>query len=414
MRLHDASAISMVFSRAGREVFRVPAPRGRCEVGRGPACDIRIPDDARVISRVHFVIDHAGADWYLRDRSQNGVAVDGVAVGGRTVRLARGSRVDFAGWEVRFEGGSRHDEDSTRPAPTGRTSPWLGRSAAIRRLDDAIDRLARFDIPVLIAGETGSGKELAARELHERSARANGPFVAVNCGAMHEETALSSLFGHEKGSFTGAQQRHQGAFRGAHGGTLFLDEIGELSLELQAALLRAVETRQVLPLGAERPVDVDVRLLAATHRDLAEAVRLRRFREDLLFRLDVGSVRVPPLREREDDVLVLARHFLDEAAPHRPPPLHASAETLLRRHRFPGNVRELRNAILRALVASDGGPLRAEHLGLRPGTGAARAAEGVEQALADCGGNRSEAAARLGIARSTLYQRMRRLGLPER
>src|SRR5471032_123588 len=252
----------------------------------------------------------------------------------------------------------------------GRNDGLLGRSPAMRALDGMIERVAPSRTTVLVTGESGTGKELVARALHKRSPRSSSPFVPVNCGAIPEGLIESELFGNTKGAFTGAQGSRSGLFQAASGGTLFLDEIGELPLALQVKLLRAVQERRVRAVGADEDEEVDVRLIAATNRDLAAEVKAQRFREDLYYRLNVIQLRVPPLRERREDVVLLADHFLRRfEAEHGRGRLDLSREAKRRldAYDFPGNVRELENLIERAVTLSDGpevtldalpGPLR--------------------------------------------------------
>ncbi len=233
-----------------------------------------------------------------------------------------------------------------------------GSSGALRRVRDLVGRLGPVSSPVLILGETGTGKELAARALHRASPRRKGPFVAVNCGALPEQLVESEVFGHEAGSFTGAQRRHRGKVEQAQGGTLFLDELGELPRAAQVKLLRFLQDARYTPVGGEEERVADVRVVAATNRDLAAAVAAGTFREDLLYRLNVFTLELPPLRARDDDVVELARDMALEVAARvgrAPPAFTPAAERLLRAYRWPGNVRELRNVVERAVVLSDEG-----------------------------------------------------------
>ncbi len=220
----------------------------------------------------------------------------------------------------------------------------------------------------LIIGETGTGKELIARHIHKLSSRADGPFVAVNCGAFSENLIESELFGHEKGAFTGAISARQGWFEAAHGGTLFLDEIGDLSLPLQVKLLRVLQERQVVRVGARQPIDIDVRVVAATNVKLEEAVATGRFREDLYYRLNVAALYLAPLRERPGDILPLAEHFLQHYSGrlglHDVKISPDAAESLIKGHLWPGNIRELENVIHHALLVCKGGVIRTEDLNL--------------------------------------------------
>ena len=240
----------------------------------------------------------------------------------------------------------------------GRTPAGIvGSCASMRAVFDQIDRVACADITVLVTGESGTGKELVARAIHQQSSRSTGPFVALNCAAIAETLQESELFGHERGSFTGAQQRRRGHFEMANGGTLFLDEVGELPLSLQAKLLRVLQERRFYRIGGTEEVPVDVRVVAATHRDLAEDVQARRFRQDLFFRLAVFELELPPLRDRGGDLMLIADKFrVTMAERHGAPvrPFSPSAEALLVTYAWPGNVRELQNAIERAVIAASG------------------------------------------------------------
>jgi DNA-binding NtrC family response regulator len=291
-----------------------------------------------------------------------------------------------------------------------------------------VDRAAPSRAPVLITGESGTGKEVVARRLHLGSDRAGGPFVTVNCRAFADSVLESELFGHEKGAFTGAITAHAGCFERAHGGTLLLDEIGDVGPAFQAKVLRVIEEGEVQRVGGVRPRRVDVRLVGATNRDLQTEVAESRFREDLFFRLNVIPIAVPPLRERRDDVLPLARHFLGHHAREtgRQVGLSAAAEACLLSHAWPGNVRELRNAIERALVLTREPEIQPEDLLLESGRAAASsiasvgtlqralekaAGDRIRLALEASQGRRVEAAAMLGIDRTTLFRWMKRLGL---
>lgn len=364
-----------------------------------------------------------------------------------TVSIRNALRVQNLSGEVkrlsRKAEGTLGFSDMIAGAPTMRQVVRLG------------ERAAQSDIPILITGESGVGKELVAGSIMAASKRAGGPFVAVNCGAIPENLVESTLFGHEKGAFTGAVGKHMGKFQEADGGTLFLDEIGELPLDMQVKLLRALQEGEVDPVGGKRPVKVNVRIISATNRDLAEQVAVGAFREDLFYRLNVFPIEVPSLRSRKDDIPALVRHFIgrfnaqeNKSIQDAAPETHA----LLTHFDWPGNVRQLENAVFRAVVLSDGDVLKPEDfpqisgltpvIGEMPDTGAlatmaetlaaGEAAAGaefgpvdimdegghlrsledierdlIEFAIETYAGRMSEVARRLGVGRSTLYRKVR-------
>ena len=307
------------------------------------------------------------------------------------------------------------------PVAVASFGDMVGHAPVMKRLFGILHRMAVHEAPVLVIGESGTGKELAARGLHTSGLRYDQPFVAVNCAAIQESLFESELFGHEKGAFTGAEARQDGAFQRADGGTLFLDEIGELKLDLQAKLLRALESGEVRRVGAAQPEFPDVRLVAATNRNLSEMVRAGTFREDLYFRLSVLPVRTPPLRERTEDLEMLAHTLLQRNHPGAQ--LAPDAAEALQSYAWPGNVRELRNVLTRAVVL--GGPvIHAADLAFNPWAfegepvdpGPIPRADGnelatIRAALDQTSGNRTQAARLLGMPRSSLLYKMKRLGL---
>ena len=255
------------------------------------------------------------------------------------------------------------------------TGQLVGASPSLERVRRLVARVAASDSNVLIRGETGTGKELVARAIHEGSPRAAGPLVAVNCGALPEHLVESELFGHRKGAFTGADEHRAGLFEVADGGTLFLDEIGELPKQLQSRLLRALESGEIRRVGDNQPITVDVRVVCATHRSLEEMVGAGEFREDLLFRINTFEIAIPPLRERIEDLPALVRHFVHKARPQTPPDAAVAVPEVfeaLAHHRWPGNIRELANVIEHALVLCDELPLLFEHLPARLGAALAQ------------------------------------------
>ena len=298
-------------------------------------------------------------------------------------------------------------------------------SAAMKEVSEWVRRAATSRSTVLVTGETGTGKEVVARAIHRLSPVADEPFVAVNIAAVPETMVESELFGHEKGAFTGAERRREGLLRAAGKGVVFLDEIAELSAPVQAKLLRVLESHEVQPLGSDTAEAFEARIIAATHRDLAKRVSEGRFREDLYYRLDVVHIRVPPLRERPEDIPVLVRQILKRHAAGGDtamPLVTAEAMRALCRHPWKGNVRELSNVLERALILADEGRIDLEQLppdvsrSAEPGLGLQEAIERAERAhiamvLRLCGGHREAAAGELGISPATLYRRLDRLGL---
>lgn len=303
----------------------------------------------------------------------------------------------------------------------GRPDEFMfGESDQARVLRRMIARIALTDTPVMIRGESGSGKELIAHALHEQSPRREQPFIAVNCGAIPEQLIQSELFGHEKGAFTGAHQRQTGRIEAANGGTLLLDEIGDLPLELQANLLRFLQEKQIQRVGGTQPISVNVRILAATHVDLESAIRNGRFREDLYYRLNVLEIRTTPLRERPSDIAPMARHFAQlymSEVGRRPRNFSSNAIQALLRHDWPGNARELANRVRRGMVLADGREIEAADLGLAHTptpekctvesleTWVLRAErQALEAALSHSPGNMRQVAQQLQISRPTLYR----------
>ncbi|AGC45008.1 sigma-54 dependent DNA-binding response regulator [Myxococcus stipitatus DSM 14675] len=313
--------------------------------------------------------------------------------------------------------------DQSRTARTS-VNPFLGGSAAIRSLRAEAERMQHSDSPVLVTGETGSGKSVLARWLHEGGPRADAPFVDLNCAALSRDLLDSELFGHEKGAFTGAVAAKQGLLEVADRGTLFLDEIGDMDLTVQPKLLKVLEEKRFRRLGDVRDRRVDVRLIAATHQDLNAAAREKRFRGDLYFRVSTLILHVPALRERPEDIPELARHFLAEMGGARGRAgvgLQADAESALMRYPWPGNIRELRNVLERAVLLSGGGPLSRGDLRFESATDEPSGDDNltleelerrhIERVLRRENGHVERAALRLGIPRSSLYERLKRLGI---
>lgn len=320
---------------------------GRLLIGKSQACDLRLTDPA--VSRRHASVEIVDGHLRLQDLSStNGTFVGDLVA--ESVRLRGGERLRLGYSTLEVKAGE------LRPGPelasVDRFGLTLGGSAVMRRLYPLCERLAQTDIAVVIEGETGTGKEQLAESLHLRSPRSGGPFVVFDCTAVSANLIESELFGHAKGAFTGSVRRHRGVFERADGGTLLIDEIGDLPLELQPKLLRAIERQSITPIGDPHSITVNVRVLSATRRDLDREVQLGRFRDDLFHRIAVARIELPPLRERKGDVALLARHFWEQLG-GRPEAFPALALRKWNDDAWPGNVRELRNAITRHHALGD-------------------------------------------------------------
>ncbi|MCA9705845.1 MAG: sigma 54-interacting transcriptional regulator [Myxococcales bacterium] len=341
---------------------------GSVTIGRSEDADLVIAEPW--ISRRHAqIVLRPGEPIRIHDcGSSNGTRVRGTPLAPQEpVEVAVGDPIEL-GSTLMLIRADRLRRASATPAaePSPRALP-----DAMTRLHELVARVSSSTINVLLLGETGAGKEVTARAIHEQSARRDGPFIGINCASFNHTLFESELFGYEKGAFTGANRAKQGTIEAAHGGTLFLDEVGETPLDSQAKLLRVLELRQVVRLGSLQPRDVDVRVIAATNRDLSEEIAAGRFREDLYYRLNGISLTIPPLRERPDEIIPLAEHFGERESaalgyPHAAP-LSAQARRVLEAHPWPGNVRELKNVIQRAVLLSGGRAIEPEHLRLDRG-----------------------------------------------
>jgi DNA-binding NtrC family response regulator len=392
-------AAGVIVAAGGSEMESVETVQSLGAVTRAPVIVVGAAEDHRIASAI---VRSGAADYFALPGDLD--AVRGWIEERVTRAVAMGRAETLAGYE-------REQYDFTRMIGE---SPEL--RAALRR---AAKVIARGNATVLITGETGTGKELLAQAIHYNGPRAAKPIVEVNCSALPANLLEAELFGYEKGAFTGASAAKPGLFEAAQGGTVFLDEIGEIALELQAKLLRAIEAREVRRLGSVRTIPVDVRLIAATHVDLARAVRNGLFREDLYYRLNVIPIHLPPLRERGNDVLLLARAFMDSLGEQygiATKPLSQDVRAALLSHRWGGNVRELRNAIERALLLGDGALHRSD-LFLEttsmpegpsplpfPATMDEIEAAAAREMVARFDGNKTAAATALGISRSRLYR----------
>ncbi|MSP17709.1 MAG: FHA domain-containing protein [Myxococcales bacterium] len=323
--------------------------------GSAPTCDLVLSD--RTVSRVHLVAKREDRDVVLRDAgSTNGCFIQGSRF--KEITVGFGAEVKLGRTVLKYL--PEEEVVDIEPSDSDRCGSLVGKNAKMRRLFRLLEDVAKNDATVLIEGETGTGKELIAEELHSHSPRAKGPFVVFDCGSVPRDLIESSLFGHLRGAFTGAITERKGAFAEAHGGSIFLDEIGELPLELQPTLLRALDKKAVRRVGSNTYEKVDCRIIAATHRDLRAEVANKTFREDLYYRLAVIRVPIPPLRERGDDIRLLVDHFVRIFAPGRPLRVSPDDHARLQRHAWPGNVRELRNVLERACVLSVGDAINLE------------------------------------------------------
>jgi Nif-specific regulatory protein len=424
--------------------------------------ELRLPDDAGVVGKVvrtgrAISVDDVQGNvaWYpqvdrlsgFRTRSLLCVPLlepQGRCLGAVEVLNKTGGRftprdvevLQVLAWHVAaiLPNGAGRDallcDNSSVERQTRSSCPILGDSPAMQALRGTVERLARTDLPVLVLGESGTGKEVVARSVHHHSSRRRGPFVAINCAAIAETLLESELFGHVKGAFTGADRDREGCFETANGGTLFLDEIGDLSAGGQAKLLRVLEEKTVYRVGSSRPIPINTRIVAATNRDLTDAIRAGRFREDLFYRLTIVTIALPPLRERREDVPILAEYYLEQfcqGAGRRPPRLSEEARARLVSHNWPGNIRELRNLMERVALLGPNDQVEAADLPLlvRPIAADSEPAgplplteateffqrQHIRRAIDQAGGNMTEAARRLKLYRSNLYRKMRMLGM---
>jgi DNA-binding NtrC family response regulator len=372
--------------------------RGRSvTIGRDTSNDVVILD--RTVSARHCQISDDGLGYRVRDlNSRNGTQLNGVRI--TTGKLRPGCRLEIGRAALLCV------PQTAASSSVDEAERMVGSSPAMEALQAELACFAIHAAPVLLLGESGTGKELAARAIHRLSAQRNEPFVAINCGALPKELAMSELFGHVKGAFTGAAINHRGAFERAHLGTLFLDEIGELEPALQTSLLRVLETKTIKKLGSETEISVNARIVAATNRDLLGAIPMGRFRADLYHRLAVLKVSLPPLRERLEDIPLLARALL--ARTNTQKELSTEALEVLSRHSWPGNVRELRNMLERASALSMGPQISADDL--RFDLVDLYRVKDDEQALLEIidkyHGNVTAAARELCISRTTLRDRL--------
>jgi DNA-binding NtrC family response regulator len=395
-------------------------------LGKSRSCDVVLPDDS--VSRVHAEIRRDGEAYRIIDKSStNGSFIDQARVS--DAFLKPGDVLGIGKVQIRFL--PRDARAELLPSESERFGDVIGKSLAMRKIFGVLERVATTDVTILLEGETGTGKDLIARAVHQVSDRHEGPFVVVDCGAVAPNLIESELFGHEKGAFTGAHQRRQGAFELADKGTVFLDEIGELPKDLQPKLLRVLETHRLRRVGGTEEVDADIRVIAATHRQLRTQVENGEFREDLYFRLAVVAATIPPLRERREDIPLLIEHFSRRLPPGMWKPPDPEAMARLVGYDWPGNVRELRNVVERSAYLSPTGVIDLITTGRKP-TGAGeqvefdptltfreqkeRAVELFEEAylawlMQRAEGNISRAAREADMDRKYLHKLLRRYGI---
>ena len=427
------------YDEEGRELRSVPLEQG-LTIGRDRDCDVVLNDDVAVSRKHAEICRESDGVYVLRDlASANGTSVNQRRLVAPAI-LRNGDKIQLGASRFRLVG-LPDDETPTTERPVDLTNPrerrrpvLMGRSEAISAVIRQIDQCAPTDLAVLLEGETGTGKELVARAIHESSRRSAGSFVALNCAAIPHDLLEAQLFGHRRGAFTGATSDVQGFFEVASGGTLFLDEIGELPLGMQPKILRAIQEGSITPVGETTSVDIDVRVIAATNRDLREAARQGLFREDLYYRLEAFPIEIPTLRVRRDDIQVLAETFVTDFCRRngkRPLSIHDEAVRTLESYPWPGNIRELQNEVSRAAAVAEESEILVEHLSTRvrfpePNIGkrdesdlpdnlaeARRSFEKghVGRVLAKHGGKRAEAAEALGLSRAGLYKKMKELEL---
>jgi DNA-binding NtrC family response regulator len=416
--------VRLIVTRPNGDVLRVPVRGRRLKVGSSPDADL-ILDDPHV-SRMHCELEPGPNGLVLRDLgSMNGTFVGGAQV--KEVVLTPGALVTLGAHRIIVEG-----DMTVPPIPIAEQfGNAVAASESMKKVFAVLRKLAPSEVTITVLGETGTGKDVLARAVHEESPRSSGPFVVFDCGAVTATLIESELFGHERGAFTGAVAERQGAFERAKGGTLFLDEVGEMPLDLQPRLLRALEQREVRRVGGGVEIPVDVRVIAATNRDLAAEVAASRFRQDLFFRLNAAVVQVPPLRDRKEDLSILVETMIGETKGN----VHIAMSALnaLAAYDWPGNVRELRNVLHTALAMVDGPVMDVRHLMFPAAGGLANAAKkgeltldqmqlggqslealeraAIRQTLERENGNRTRTAKVLGIAPSTLYEKIKKYGL---
>lgn len=409
----------LVFIKQGKPILTRPVDQDKISIGRDETCDIQLFEPE--ISRKHCTLEKENGFFILKDFSRNGTFLNQKKI--EEAKLKSQDQIQIGPWCLNFVVDRSFSPPETivtekKEAPAKGLGPMLGSAKPMKEIFQLIRKAAASDAAVCLIGESGTGKELAARLTHQLSERNTKPFVAVNCGAIPANLIESMLFGHEKGSFTGAVERQTGVFEQAHGGTLFLDEIAEMPLDLQTRLLRVLEEQTLRRVGGKTDIAVNVRLVTATLRDLKDRVSRSQFRQDLFYRLFVFPIALPPLREKAEDLPLLIEHFIEMFSPDKKIALSDAAMAKLQKYDWPGNVRELKNVLQRALLLLKGNAIEAkdleltsvksEEMSLDQNKLADREKRSILEALKKTKGNHSKAARILGIARSTLASKLRR------
>ena len=393
--------------------------KGLLRIGSKKENDVVIEDNT--VSRFHAQIEEKKGQYIIKDlNSTNGTFVDDLRVS--EAFLNEGSIIRLGNTGLRFT--PVEEKIELTPSKKDRFGDIVGKSSKMKEVFGILEKVSKTDATILITGETGTGKELVAKAIHKNSLRARNPFVVIDCGSIVRSLIESELFGHEKGAFTGATSARQGAFETAHTGTIFLDEIGELELEMQPRLLRVLEEREVRRVGSTKTLPVDVRIIAATNRDLSKEIKKGNFREDLFYRLSVIQIDLPSLRERKDDIPLLINFFIKENKIRKVKGAAPETLKILANYNWPGNIRELRNVIDRAIALGASDYIEPKDLILlKPSEKdtadlSGRTLEEIEksaiiQSLKTNRKNKTATAKALGIAYSTLFEKMKKYGIGE-
>jgi two-component system, NtrC family, response regulator HydG len=406
----------IVFLKNQAEILRFPLSSKNLRIGRHPDNDVSLPDPE--VSRFHLTIESTGTEYQVNDQSRHGTQLNGDTVTGHVLKDQ--DVITIGSWNIIFEQNALLREETTfRDSSSQSDTPLFCGMVAISEVMKSvcalIEKAAGVPLALMIHGETGTGKELLAQAVHQLSEK-SGRFVAINCGAISPNLVESELFGHERGAFTGAVAKHQGAFEQAHEGTLFLDEIGELPLELQPKLLRVLESGRYKRVGGHEELQSDARIVAATHRHLPTLIEEGSFREDLYYRLLGLLIELPPLRERKEDIVALTQLFLEQSSPRNTEyELSSEAVEALQAYAWPGNIRELKNVLARSIVLSqkpligkDDLIFLGDRIKISDKSPLDRAEkDAIARALQVHGGNKTNAAQDLGIAKSTLFRKIK-------